>query len=261
MIAKGWGRDVEAACAVTPSANFAVVTQSRADEVPVTLLLDRNGQIILKLETADISALPDNWQWPEPVRLVAADGITDIYGLVFRPSDFSPKHSYPVVSSVYNTPDLPRVSKGSFSNGATFGSPYLNAAALAELGFIVVQIDGRGTPFRSKAFHDESYGCTESASNLDDHIAGIQQLAKRYPYMDLERVGVTSHPFRRYGRCKRPVPAPEFLQSRCRYDRLTIADCSAPRLWGEKYEGISGPSALIVYILRNLRRTCKASYY
>ena len=94
-MARGFGWDVSAALGIAPSGNFAVVTRSRADEIPVSYLLDRNGDEILTLETADLSvlsaALPNGWQWPEPVKLLAADGETDIYGLVFRPSDFSPE--------------------------------------------------------------------------------------------------------------------------------------------------------------------------
>ena len=236
MAAKGLGLDASSACGVSSNGNFAVVTRSRADEVPVTLLLDRDGRVILELETADITALPNGWHWPEPVKLVAADGETAIYGLVFRPSNFSPDRTYPVISNVYNTPDLTRVSKGSFNNGIGFGYPYLNAAALAELGFIVVQIDGRGTPFRCKAFHDESYGCTQSASNLNDHVAGIQQLAKRYPYMDLDRVGVSSHPSGGVGVVNGLLQHPNFYKVGV---AMNPYDCRliGAGLWGEKYEG------------------------
>lgn len=190
MIALGTGRDVGHSNGVSPSKNFAIVTRSRADEIPVSVLLDRYGREILKLETACVSSLPPNWQWPEPVKLIAADGITDIFGLVFRPSNFSPECSYPIISYLYNTADLSWVAKGSFSNSVCCGLPYFEAAALAELGFIVVQIDGRGTPYRRKSFQSECYGWVESASNLEDHVSGIQQLSKRYPYMDVKRVGI-----------------------------------------------------------------------
>ena len=235
------GRYVSAACDVSPSGDFAVVTRSRADEVPVSLLVNRDGKTILELETADISGLPQNWQWPEPVKLLAADGKTDIYGLVFRPSTFSPDQSYPVISHVYNSPDLTWVSKGSFTNGAVYWMPYLDAAALAELGFIVVQIDGRGTPLRHKAFLDNCYGWTESASKIDDHIAGIQQLAKRYTYMDLNRVGITSHTAGGMG----------VVGSLCRQDGFYSVGvaCSIydgrflpAGLLGERCEGLSGPT-------------------
>lgn len=190
------GRDINAASSLSHQGDFAVVMRSRADGIPVCLLLDRQGEQILEIEQGNLSALhsavSEHWQWPEPVKLCAADGKTDLYGLVYKPSNFSPEQSYPVLSYVFNVPDLPRVSKGSFSNGTAFGRYYLEAAALAELGFIVVMIDGRGTPYRQKAFQDESYGWIESAGNLADHVAGIRQLAQARPYMDLSRVGIHS---------------------------------------------------------------------
>lgn len=245
MFAKAFGKD-PSALAISNNGNFAVVTRTRADEVPVSLLVDRDGRDIMELETADVSALPDGWQWPEPVKLLAADNKTDIYGLMFRPSYFSPDQNYPIVSHVFNTPELPWVSKGSFTNGTSFGWPYLDAAALAELGFIVVQIDGRGTPFRHKAFHDESYGWAPSASNLDDHIAGIRQLAKRYPYMDLERVGITSHASGGPGGVQGLLEHPDFYSvgvSAVQHD----SRFSSASMWGEKYEGLFGPSSNYCY--------------
>ena len=237
-----YNRDAEAASGVSETGNFAVITQSRVDEVPISLLVDRDGQKILELETADISGLPDNWRWPEPVKLLAEDGKTDIYGLIFRPTDFCPDQSYPVVTHVFNTPELSWVSKGSFSNGIVNGLPYLDAAALAELGFIVVQIDGRGTPYRNKAFHDESYGWYESSSNLQDHVAGIKQLAERYPYMDLNRVGITAHTTGGAGGVQGLLQHPEFykvgVQAMFHDSRLMAAP-----MMGEKYEGLFGPEA------------------
>ena len=85
---------------VSPSGNYAVVTPSRVDTVPVTYLLDRQGQTVMTIEEADISRLPKGFQWPEPVKTLAADGKTDIYGVVYRPSDFSEDKSYPVVNHV-----------------------------------------------------------------------------------------------------------------------------------------------------------------
>jgi len=233
----------EQSCGVSPTGNFAVVTQSRADTIPVSFLVDRLGNPVLDLETADVSGLPDGWQWPEPVKLLAADGKTDIYGLVFRPSDFSPERSYPIISHVFNTPEIVSASKGSFTNGSTFaGWLYFDAAALAELGFIVVQIDGRGTPFRQKAFFDEFYGWLESVSNLDDHVAGIKQLAKRYPYMDLQRIGITTHSAGGSGGVQGLLQYPEFYKvgvSAIPHDSRLMASS----MWGEKFEGLAGPCA------------------
>ena len=191
MGAAGIGYDI--GDGVSPSGKFVVVTRTRADEVSCSFLLDRNGKEILKLEIADVSALPVGWQWPEPVKLLAADGKTDLYGLVFRPSDFSQDKSYPVITHAMNTGEWTWVSKGSFNTGNCNGVPYYDAAALAQLGFIVVQIEGRGTTCRDKAFRDDSYGWVQSISCLDDHIAGLKQLAERYSYIDLNRVGITEH--------------------------------------------------------------------
>lgn len=172
---------------VSPNGDYIVITRTRADEVPVTDLIDRDGKLIVTVEDADVSGLPERWQWPEPVKLLAADGKTDIYGLVFRPTDFSPEKKYPVLDWSQNNPFYSFVTKSAFDN--TYR--YMAAAAYAELGFIVVTLDGRGTCNRSKAFHDEAYGQVHTGGNLEDHVVGIRQLAERYPYMDLDRVGIT----------------------------------------------------------------------
>ena len=179
---KGNGRGV------SPCGNYVITTRSRVDEMPVSLLLDRNGQTISTLETGSVTHLPEHGQWPEPVMLKAADGETDIYSVVFRPSDFSPEKSYPVLDASASD-NLP---VGSFTNGGAMGTFYAAGAAYAELGFIVVMVASRGTGYRSKAFRADklSNGC--DCPNIPDHIAAIKQLAQRYPYMDLDRVGVVT---------------------------------------------------------------------
>lgn len=194
------GRDTNGVCGVSPSGNYFVTTRTRVDEIPITELRDRNGDILLEVEVADISSLPDNWQWPEPVKLRSADGKTSIYGVVFRPSDFDESYSYPIIDFTLGLSIAALAPKGSFFSDMVSVAGYLPAMAWAELGFIVVVIDGRGTTYRDKAFHDESYGRMHKASNLEDHIEGIKQLADRYPYMDIDRVGITSP-----GGCNAPV--------------------------------------------------------
>ena len=181
---------VGTSCGVSPLGDYAVVTRSRADQMPESYLLNREGEKILDLEIPDNSGLPKNWQWPEPVKMKAADGKTDIYGVLYRPSDFSPDKSYPIIDQSFIGYPYPIAVKGSIANSFLFGMFYYEAAALAELGFVVVQIDGRGSRYRGKAFRDESYGWINSASHIDDHVAGIKQLAERFPYMDLEHVGI-----------------------------------------------------------------------
>ena len=175
---------------VSPDANYIVATRSRTDQAPVNLLLDRNGTVLLVLEEADTAEWLDQWQWPEPVQLVAADGETPIYGAMFRPSDFSAEKKYPVIDISITSGELAGVSKGSFTNAPAGGAWDLQAAALAELGFIVVTIDGRGTPYRKRSFVDCCYGRILSYNKAEDRIAGLKQLSKKYPYMDLSRVGV-----------------------------------------------------------------------
>jgi len=178
---------------VSPYGEYLVITRSRVNTVPETLLIDRNGRKILTLETADVSDLPNNWQWPEPVKLKASDDKTDIYGVVFRPADFTLEKSYPIVDFISSLRNLCVLPTGSFSNTPFCGHQYLLAAALANLGFIVVHITGRGTPNRNKSFYTHHYGDQAFNSDLTDRIAGIKQLAKRYPYMDLNRVGLSAN--------------------------------------------------------------------
>lgn len=177
---------------VSPCGSYMVVTRSRVDKVPVSILVDRNGAEVLRIETADVSGLPSNWEWPEPVKLKGADGKTDIYGVVFRPPGFSPDDQYPIVEYSSSMRGFSGLPQGAFSIAPCLGLTYFAPAALAALGFIVVMIEGRGTSFRNKAFQDYGFGDLRYTSDLEDRMSGIRQLAKRYPYMDLTRVGITT---------------------------------------------------------------------
>ena len=184
--------DADACNGVSASGDYAVVTRSRVDTVPETVLLDRDGEQVMVVETADLT-LPEGWEWPEPVKMTAADGETDIYGVIYKPANFDPSRSYPVINSTYvYNPCTSLVAKGSFTQSGVDGVNYYYEAALAQLGFIVVQMDGRGCSGRSKAFSDASYGSFEDGNKLEDHVAGIKQLIERYSYMDADRVGIAS---------------------------------------------------------------------
>ena len=185
------GLDSKGVSGVSENGRYLVTTRSRVNTVPVSVLLDRDGSEILTLESADVSGLPSGWQWPEPVKLTADDNKTDIYGVVFRPADFSPDLRYPVIDFSCSYRFYALTPHGSFVNGPLFDYFYLWASSLAALGFIVVTIEGRGTPLRGKEFQDHGYGDFNSANDCADRIAGIRQLADRYPYMDLDRVGIT----------------------------------------------------------------------
>ena len=222
---------------VSPDGQYIVTTRSRVDKSPISLLIDREGREVLTIEKADVSGLPAGWQWPEPVKLKAADDYTDLYGVVFRPPGFTSSEHYPVLDFSCGLRYMSFVPQGSFVNGGPwFDFNYLYGAALASLGFIVVAINGRGTPDRNKAFQDHNFGDVSSTNDFNDRIAGLRQLAKKYPYMDLERVGITgtdniANPV--YGLLNHP----EFYKvavMHCYNDpRFTMA------AFGEQFDGIS----------------------
>lgn len=178
------GEDISNINGVAPSGNYLVETLYRADKPSQTRILARDGRIQMNLLTAQMHAFPEDWHWPQPATLLAADGTTSIDALVFRPSDFDPAKRYPVIDHIYGGPQVAHVPQ------RFGGNAFINSASLAELGFIVTVIDGKGTALRDKAFRNASYGKLETASNLEDHLAALQQLHKLYPQMDLTRLGI-----------------------------------------------------------------------
>jgi len=217
----------------SPTGNYFVETYSAPNMPPVTVLRTVDGDIVSEIERADISELEKlNFTMPEPFSVLAADGKTVIYGNILRPSNFDPTKKYPVLDSIYPGPQIFRAAK-SFK-GAVFGM--FGDQPLAELGFIVVSIDGRGTPGRSKAFHDVSYGDLGQAGNLEDHIAGLKQLAEKYPYMDLDRVGIFGHSGGGFASTRAIFDYPDFykvaVSSAGNHDQRGYV-----ALWGATYQG------------------------
>lgn len=175
----------------SPTGRYFVDTYSRVDLAPVSIVRDMSGRLVRELERADVeSLLATGWRWPERFSVKARDGKTDLYGVLYKPSRFDPAKRYPVIDGVYPGPQATRTAK---AFGPMEFIPIGMDSALAELGFLVVTIDGPGTPFRSKAFHDSSYGKLEDAGGLADHVAGIRQLAASRPFMDVDRVGIWGH--------------------------------------------------------------------
>ncbi|MFI9308031.1 S9 family peptidase [Streptomyces triculaminicus] len=168
---------------------YFIDSASTVDTPPVTRVRDWTGRVLAELERADIGKLTaTGWTAPERFRVKAADGVTDIYGVLYRPHGFDPAQRYAVVDNVYPGPQVARVAP-CFDPGGMG----LDAEPLAALGFVVIALDGRGTPGRSKSFHDASYGHLADAGCLDDHVAALRQLAETRPWMDLDRVGVLGH--------------------------------------------------------------------
>jgi len=171
---------------LSPKHRFVVDNFSRVDMAPKSVLRDDHGKIVLELEEMDLSRLVSTgWKMPESFKVKAADGITDIYGDMWKPFDFDPHKKYPVILNVYPGPQTESVNT-TFSANAT-------VQRLAQLGFIVVQIGNRGgNPKRSKAYDTFGYFNLRDYG-LADKKAGIEQLGAKYPWVDVDRVGIFGH--------------------------------------------------------------------
>ena len=174
--------------AFSPDRRYLIARHSRVDRAPVVELRSgEDGRELLELERADIEPLlATGWQRPERFAAKGRDGATDIYGIILRPTTFDPEKEYPekkypVIELIYAGPHGSHVPK-------SFRSHY-RALTIAELGFIVVQIDGMGTSHRSKAFHDVCWKNLKDAG-FPDRILWMQAAARKYPYLDLTRVGI-----------------------------------------------------------------------
>ena len=167
--------------------NFFVNTSSRINTAPVSSLYNSDGKKLLDLESVNLSALfAAGYKFPETFKLKADDGITDIYGVMYKPYDFDSTKKYPIIEYVYPGPQTEAVNK-SFSKGMD------RIDRLAQLGFVVVTIGNRGGhPARSKWYHNYGYGNLRDYG-LADKKATIEQLADKYSYIDRDKVGIHGH--------------------------------------------------------------------
>lgn len=215
----------------SPDGRFFVDTYSRIERPPVTVLRAApDGRVIRTLETADVSRLAAlGWTPGEVFSTKARDGVTDIYGVMYRPSSFDSTRRYPIVENIYPGPQVGSVGRWAWSNGG-------EARAIAELGFIVVKIDHMGTPLRSKAFHDNYYG-NFGDNGLPDHVAAIRQLAARYRWIDISRVGIWGHSGGGFASTDAMLRYPDFY-------RVAVSGSgnhdnrSYNIYWAEKYQGL-----------------------
>jgi dipeptidyl aminopeptidase/acylaminoacyl peptidase len=178
--------DATHSVSVTESARYFVDNASRVNGAPESQLYDVSGMGVLKLETPDLKPLIDaGFTFPEPFTVKADDGITDLYGVMYKPFDFDPSKKYPIIAFVYPGPQTESVTK-------TF-NPRSNNISLAQFGFIVVEVGNRGGhPQRSKWYHNYGYGNLRDYG-LADKKAAIEQLAKRHAFVDINRVGIWGH--------------------------------------------------------------------
>ncbi|SDE01556.1 Dipeptidyl peptidase IV (DPP IV) N-terminal region [Kordiimonas lacus] len=192
---------------VSPDGNYIVDNMSRADLPTKTVLRDgASGEILMTLEEADVRGLnAAGIPLPEPFKAKAADGKTDIYGVIYRPAGFDPSKAYPVIDNVYRGPHYV-MAKKSFDR-ATRNT----AISMAQLGFVVIQVDGRGTNKRSHAFLKAAQNNLGPAG-FDDHIATMKQLQDRFGYLDLDRVGIYGFSAGGYDAMRALIEHPEFYK-------------------------------------------------
>jgi dipeptidyl-peptidase-4 len=216
----------------SPSKKYFVDNWSRPDLPPTAVLRDGvTGKLILTLETADISKLlATGWKPPTRITVKARDGKTDLYGLMFTPSNLDSTKKYPIVNYIYPGPQTGSVGSRSFS--AARG----DHQALAELGFVVVAVDGMGTPMRSKSFHDAYYG-RMSDNTLPDQIAAMKELATRYKFIDIDKAGMWGHSGGGFATAQAMFRYPEFfkvgISESGNHDNRVYEDD-----WGERYHGL-----------------------
>jgi len=216
---------------LAPSGQFFTDSYSKPDVPPIANLRDADGKLILTLEKADISRLTaTGWKPPQPITVKARDGVTDLYGLLYKPTNLDPNKKYPIINHIYPGPQTGSVGGRSFNAGRA------DAQAIAELGFIVVEIDGMGTPWRSKKFHEAYFG-DMGDNTLPDQITGMKQLAQRYAWIDLDRAGIYGHSGGGYATASAMFRHPDFFKvgvsQAGNHDNREYEDD-----WAEKWSGL-----------------------
>ncbi|MDH5588831.1 MAG: S9 family peptidase [Gemmatimonadota bacterium] len=217
---------------LSPSGEYFVDSWS-TPVVPPEAVVRRtvDGTVATRLETADISRLvAAGWQPPTPFVVKARDGVTDLHGLMYRPTTFDASRKYPVINYLYPGPQTGSVGSRSFNPSRR------DHQAIAELGFIVVELDAMGTPMRSKSFHTAYYG-NMGDNGLPDQVGGIRQLGALYPWMDLDRVGIWGHSGGGFASTAGILRHPDFykvaVSQAGNHDNRNYEDD-----WGEKWQGL-----------------------
>ncbi len=223
--------------AMSPDGEHFIDTYSTANTAPVTVLRHADdGDLVATLEEADLSRLlASGWNPPTRITMKGRDGVTDIHGMMFTPSWMDSTQAYPIVNYIYPGPQSGSV------RGRGFTTNRRDHQALAELGFVVVAIDGMGTPGRSKAFHDTYYG-DMGDNTLPDQVAGMRQLAERHAWIDLERAGIWGHSGGGFATAAAMFRYPDFfkvgISESGNHDNRNYEDD-----WGERYQGLLVPDA------------------
>jgi dipeptidyl-peptidase 4 len=223
--------EFENASSMDDNSRFFVNTYSRVNTAPVSQLQDNNGKVIMELEKTDMSGLTEaGYKFPEPFKVKAADGITDLYGVMYKPFNFDSTKKYPVITYVYPGPQTEAVNKA-------FGRGMDRIDRLAQLGFVVITVGNRGGhPSRSKWYHNYGYGNLRDYG-LADKKTAIEQLSYRHSFIDVNKVGIHGHSGGGFMSTAAVLVYPDFFK---------VAVSSAGnhenniynRWWSEKHHGV-----------------------
>lgn len=217
---------------VSPDGRYIIDTYSTPDVPPKVVLRNASGSIVMQLGHMDISRLvAAGWKAPIPFTVTAHDGKTKLYGLMFRPTNFDSTKKYPIINNPYPGPQTGSVGSRSFTTARG------DHQALAELGFVVVTVDGLGTPNRSKSFHDAYYGAMGTDNTLPDQVAAMKELASRYSWIDIDRAGIYGHSGGGFATADAMFRYPDFFKvgiaESGNHDQRNYEDD-----WGERYQGL-----------------------
>jgi dipeptidyl aminopeptidase/acylaminoacyl peptidase len=219
----------------SPDGQYFIDSYSQPDIPATTVLRNRQGKLLVNLEKTDVTRLKaTGWKAPMPFSVKAHDGKTDIYGLLFTPTHLDSNKKYPIIDYIYPGPQGGGVREWSFL------SARLDHQALAELGFVVMVLEGTSNPLRSKSYHDMNYG-NMAENTLPDQITGIRQLAARYTYIDTSRIGIWGHSGGGFATAAAMFRYPDFF-------KVGIAESGNHENrnyeddWGERYNGLTSES-------------------
>jgi dipeptidyl-peptidase 4 len=223
--------DANHTVSMSPDRQSFVNTYSTPTQPPVSVLRRVNGQVAVNLERADVSRLTAaGWRPPTPVRVKARDGATDIYGLMFTPTQMDTTRRYPIVNYVYPGP------WGNSVASFGFAAAHRDHQALAELGFVVVAINGMGTELRSKEFLDFYYG-NMGDNTIPDQVAGMRELAQRHRWIDIDRAGIWGHSGGGFATAAAMFRHPDFFKvgvsQAGNHDNRNYVDS-----WSERFQGL-----------------------
>ncbi|MGH9414843.1 MAG: prolyl oligopeptidase family serine peptidase [Terriglobales bacterium] len=222
---------------LSPGHAYFVDTYSTPDTPPVSVLRTNTGKLVMRLTRADIARLvATGWKPPIMVKVKSRDNATDIYGVLIPPFHRQPGRKYPIINYIYPGPQTGSVSNWGFS--AARGDD----EALAQLGFVVVSLNGMGTPWRGQKFHDAYYGNMKD-NTLPDQVKGMKELAQKYPYIDINRAGMWGHSGGGFATADAMFRYPDFFKvgvaESGNHDPLEYEDD-----WAERYQGLVTPTGI-----------------